>query len=332
MPEGNGQVEVPQRVERIQPVPTATVQESRDWKAWIAPVVISAVLSFIMIQMVALPKVDDVSKFAATTQADVNALKPEVAKIAGMQGQVTQATTIGNNNAADINGIKSREASFLTSDKLTPLQTQLTQLSSTVTGLGNQSGEITKLKDQLAALTKTVNDIQSTLNATTSLGTSGAGGTVVAGQVVPSVIGNPFTGVQYLKYDTTANNTTNSQTLSFQIANGTGKTINNLQLGLLLQLYDASGANLYTFPAGATLGVQAGSNMLGTIWTEQSTGVSYYRGFTNSALTGMLGNIGALSQTPGVQTYSVTVSITNYTGATLPTVIMYPVVKVLSFN
>ncbi len=321
-------VEVPRKVKATEV--TTVVQESGGWKALVPPILGSVVLAFLMIQMIVMPKIDEVAKVAQTAQLDVNAAKTELAKFAGIQTELTKATTVSNNLAQEITAIKAREAGFLTSDKLTALQAQVTQLASTVSGLGsNHTTDIGKLKDQITALSKSLTELQATVNGTS---TTTNGTTVVSGQVTPTIIGNPFTGVQYLKFDTTLNGTTATQTLSFQIANGTGKTINNLQLGILLQIFDVNGANYYTLPAGTTLGVMAGSNMMGTIWTEQSTGVSYYRGYTNSALTGMLGNVGAISQNAGIQTYSVTVSISNQMGTSLPALVIYPVVKVLSFN
>ena len=335
--------EMPERVSRAElPMEPETKPSSTGGlKALLMPGMVALGICLVVVQFWVMPQFDTITKGIQALAGSVNAATTESAAAKASVATVgTQLTTINNqltqlnnaNNAAsqEITAIKSREAQFLTPEKVAALQTKVDGVATTSSNLANQ---ITQHQATIDSLTKLIATLQSTINGTTTTTTTTGGTTTTTtGLVTPTIIGNPFTGVQYLKYDTFATNTTASQMLSFQINNGTGKTINNVQLGVLLQVYDGSGASLYTLPAGTVLSVTSGSNLLGTIWSEQSTGVSYYRGFTNGALTGILGNIGAISQSPGTQTYSVTVAIANNTGTNLPAIIMYPVVKVLSYN
>ncbi len=174
-----------------------------------------------------------------------------------------------------------------------------------------------------------------TTNGTASFGTftyATNTTTGTTGLVSATVLGNAFTGSQTLNFAATTANTsaTISQQFSFTIANGTGKTINNIQLAVALELLDSSSTTpLSGVPAGATINII--SSGLSTIWTQQSTGIPYILGYLNSSTAGIFGSsIGLMSQTPGTATYTVTVTVT--TTQPTPAFNIYPLVKVLNYN
>ena len=192
----------------------------------------------------------------------------------------------------------------------TQIQSQLTKIDQSITALTQRlDGDKVRLDDLAAKV----------LALTPSTGT---GTTTTA--VTATVLGNTFTGSTSLLFAPIT--TSASQSISFSVANNTGKTLNNIQFAIGLQLLDSMGNPLTTgLPAGTTVALSS----TGVLWNAQSTGYNYILGFTNTTPTGIFGGIGAISQASGTATYNVSVTIT---GTTTSQIVIYPIVKVVSFS
>ncbi len=320
----NGNSQGEDKVERVRPedMPREEKQASGGLKALLMPGVLSLAITLAVVNFWVMPQFDKFSAIMQGINTEVAAAKAAVTplstQLTTLTSQVSQISNSINAVNQEIAAIKSREANFLTADKITAMQTQITQFSTTITGYSTQ---ITKMQTQVDALTAKVISLEATHN-----GTSTSNGTgMTTGQVTATVLGNYFTGGQYLSFPETANGTSSTQLLSFEINNGTGKTINNLQLAFLLQ-------SDVLWPTDVVVTVLSGAGLMGTTWTQQYSD-SYYKGFTNGATTGIWGTIGTVSQGTGKQTYNVSISVKNNNPTNpLPKMIVYPVVKVIGYN
>jgi hypothetical protein len=193
--------------------------------------------------------------------------------------------------------------------------------------------QITTLQGKLDTLSAQVTNLATTANTTTT--TTGTGVTTTDGIYVV-VTGNPFTGSQVLGFSAISGNASSAQALNFQVTNNTGKAITNIQFAIGLELLDANSniitAGLPAISPVATVGITSSGTM--AVWSQQSTGINYILGFTNSTPTGIFGGIGVLSQGTGTAQYTITVTVSNTgTGATTtPSFNIFPIVKVISYS
>ncbi len=266
-----------------------------------------------------------------------NAMKPTVDqlntsvkqmddRIKGFDGTLAslkdQIATIGTQSSSKVDALSGNMSSNLNTltkslseanAKIDILQNKVSTDATTIQILNTTIGD---LKTQLANV----------INGTTQIGGSG-GTTTTTGGVTVTVIGNAFTGSQVLPISNLGATQSVTTSFQFEINNASGKEIKNMQLAVGFQLYQTSSNIAYT-PTNLTFTLSSG---LGTVWTQQSTGMASVIGFTNASTSGIFGNLGSINQNVGKQRYTMTLTITN--GGTATTSFdVYPAVVILTYS
>lgn len=276
-------------------------------------------------------------KTAVSTQG--NQVANTDAKIAPLSNQIAALQSSVNGIPSTVNSqVASQIASQLAGvAKQTDVSAVQSQMASAQSSLGTVKDSVAGLKTTIDEQAKTIKDLQAKVTALQSQpstsggifgGTTTTAGTVTDGQVTAVVLGNSFTGSQTLSFPSISANTSASQSFVVQVANGLGRTSNNIQLAVGLELFDTNNNMLNPTPtpfANANNFSLSGMNL---IWTQQSTGYTYFIGFTNSSSTSIFGNLGVLSQGTGITNYTLTVSIRNDSGAPSQAINIIPIVKV----
>ena len=144
--------------ERVERVDSREIREEETkpaggLKALAAPALVALIISFLVAQFYVMPNVVGVDSFTRAigqVNTDVAAAKAAATdannKVASVTGQIgglnNSITSISN----EITAIKQREAGFITGDKITALQAEVTRLTGIVNAVPNVSGDITQLK------------------------------------------------------------------------------------------------------------------------------------------------------------------------------------------
>ncbi len=203
-------------------------------------------------------------------------------------------------------------------------------------GLATKDSLSSYAKDtDVQALAARVKVLENGGQATTTVAT-GTGGLSGTGTGVQAGIGpNPFTGASpTMSFSGIATNSNASQSFTIQVANYTGKQVNNIQLALAFQVTDGNNVVVSAVPASTVLSLT--STNLSIMWTAQATGVPYILGFTNGggSANSFFGTLGSLSQGPGTASYGQTLTVgwTGGAGTTSPTLIFWPMVKVVGYQ
>jgi hypothetical protein len=189
------------------------------------------------------------------------------------------------------------------------------------------------------AVTTPTGSVASALTFTFAGSSGSLSGT--AGQLTATVIGNVFTGAQYMSFGSGLSSSSSSATIvnqsfSFQVDNQVGRTVTNVQFAIGLEFLGADSNILMGnwgqgLPSKVIVTLASSGTM--TPWVFQSTGYPYIYGYTNSATTGIFGGIGAISQSSGTATYTVSVTITNPVGeVAVPPFNVLPIVKVMGYS
>jgi len=260
-------------------------------------------------------KTNELTEIANAIRTEVNDKIKEIDnRIDSLNGILTNYATVGSvgQNTADIATLRSNLGIIegkVNGIDLSTINTNLTNiLQTTIPGIQQ---DIIDLEEAIEGLEQ--------------------GDTAVApttGEVLAAV--SNWTGNSALSFTAVPANSTQTQFLTFQVNNGTGQVINNLQLGIGLQLR----RNNDVIATGLGTGVTVTLSSIGgiTIWNPQNTGYNYLLGFTNAVTTGVFSGIGAISQNPGTATYQLAVTVTNLGGTDIEAFTMYPMVQVISYQ
>ena len=308
--------------------------ETKGLKALAPPLLISiavvyGAMSFLMPSSFVTKK--DFTTNIQSVAEEVTALKNEVGNL---KSNVVTKDIITPINA-ELTAIKNQISSFVARDTITSLQSDVNNLKNTATNNTDLIAKVNTLQNTITSLTdklKTAEDkiaTQQTQIASLQSGITSPG--VPTGQVTATVIGNTFTGSQVLTFAPIVASSTGSQSFTFTLNNGTGKTINNVQLAVGLQLMDSNGNVMVGgLPTGTTVSLTSPS--LTAIWQTQSTGFAYLIGFTNTSPTGIFGGLGAITQPAGNASYQITVTVATGTTPLASQFSIYPIIKIVSFN
>ncbi len=275
--------------------------------------------------------------------ADITALKGQITSLqagvkAAQDGLTTAVGGIPNQINTVVAASLSQVNAQINTDKATlaSLSSQITGNINDIANLKANNSTITNLQLTIASLTKqlsadetTIKTLQDSitnlqnsvlaLQPVTGTNTSGVSNVTIA------IVGNPFTGSTSLVFAPITSSTA-SQSFSFTVTNNSGKTLNNVQFAIGLQLLDSTGNPITAgLPSGTTLSISS----TGVIWNSQTTGYSYLLGFTNAAPTGIFGSMGAINIPTGTSTYSIIVTLT---GTTTNSLSVYPIVKIVNSN
>ncbi len=325
---------------------------------WVAVAIVAAAVCYLMNGWMGVPKAtfqkwqDQVNGSIVGLQNDTKPLKDTAATVTnainGIPNQVSSQVTkqvgdaLGSYNtrlSAVENSVKTQADN--TNRNVSDLQKVDAQRQADITALKSAIDKLSAINDkqsaQLVADEKLISSqgvaiaaLEKKLTTSTTTSTSSSGtSSSTSGVLTVNLNGNPFTGTSVLTFPVTAAGaSTGIQQLSFTIGNSSATPANNVQLSLLMAVTDANGV-----PVGL-------SNMAFTItssglimpWVEQGTGVAYYRGWTNTGLTGFLGSVGSLSVSPGNTVYTLNISATNNGTAIQAGFMAYPAVKVIGYT
>ncbi len=263
---------------------------------------------------------NDLTQTVTAVQNTMNALPVSVT--AQVNNSITQATNTMNNQIAtmqaQVNNVASKTDITNLSDEIANLDTKIDTLTE----------QATTDKSTITALTTRIQTLETKV-ATISTTNTTSGTTNTTGQVSVQVVGNVFTGSQLLNFGAMTSNSTSSQILTFRVDNEVGKTINNVQFAVGLELLDANNAII---SGGLPSGTSVSLSSTGIIWTPQSSGLTYILGFVNTTPSGVFSGLGAVSQSQGIAAYQVTVTVTTGANPIANSFNIYPIIKIISFN
>lgn len=261
---------------------------------------------------------NDLTQTVTAIQNTMNALPASVT--AQVNNSITQATNTMNNQIAtmqvQVNNVASKTDITTLSDEITVLDTKIDTLTE----------QATTDKAIITALTTRVQTLETKVSATTNTTSGTANAT---GQVSVQVVGNVFTGSQLLNFGAMTSSSTSSQVLTFKVDNEVGKTINNVQFAVGLELLDANNAII---SGGLPNGTSVSLSSTGVIWMPQSSGLTYILGFVNTTPSGVFSGLGAVSQSQGIVAYQTTVTVTTGANPIANSFNIYPIIKIISFN
>ena len=313
-------------------------------KQYLIPVIISFIISYLVVTFVATSPLNTQLKTVNTTANSAltaantaidNAKKAQTSA----DGASTAVASVSNNMTSMNNQISALQSNISSlQDNISTINTQLKGYVTTSQIAGMATA------DQVNALNKTILDLQAQLAADedaltkaqaaiTALQTPTTTPTttpVVGTGVSANVAGNVFTGSIVMTFNPIAVGASASQSLSIQVNNKTGKTLNGLQLALALQSLDSNGVQV-AFPTTVTVGVS--SNVSQFTWATQSTGLNYLLGWVGTTVnTGFLGQLNQFSQPTGITTYTITTTVINNGSAPTNIMNLMPFIQAVNFT
>jgi TolA-binding protein len=279
----------------------------------------------------------DEANLKTATTSDASQLASLTSQITALQGSLSnltgyattgQFTSLSNSLTSLQNTVNTLSASVQNA----PASSALTALQTSVTNL---LAEIKVDEAELAVQHTMILALQTTTTTTSS--TTGTGLTAV---IVP----NAFGGGQTVSFNSLPNTTSSPNTelgiFNFSLINNTGATANNIQLAVVLETLAGNGTtnNLVDLTNGsyaATVNVSLNGYI--TSWTQVVTGQNGVLGFQNTIPTGILANLGTISETSGntINPFTMTVTVTiapTTTTIPVPSFTIVPMVKVVSFT
>lgn len=311
---------------------------------WIITVVLILAVSYVMISYFGVTKEDFNKNIALmlnaddSVKADVTAIKSSItAEINKIPGAITtQVNSAISSLSARLTALENGDNNF--GSQISSLNTQLTNSLSSTNGIINELTQtITDLENAIKAQETTINGLKvkiTTLETEVSdLGTGSGDTTTPTGEVGAYIVGNAFTGLTAMTFEPIAAGASTSMTFTFQIDNQTGKKLDTISMALALQTFNADGT-YRTLTAGTTgVNVSVTSDILSLKWISQTTGIPYLLGFMSSINTsGFTSMFGDFIVNPGLNTYTMTVTIENKTSATIDEIIVAPLIQVVSFT
>ena len=307
---------------------------------------IALIVAYLVVTFVAVTPMNTSLKTVKTT-ADAALTSANTAITNANKAQVT-ADGVANN----VSNAQSSVTDL--TNKITTINGQISTLQSSIATINNQgyvkASQIAGMAtaDQVNALNKTILDLQAASDglkaqlaideanltaaqvAIKALQTTTTTTPVVGTGVSANVAGNVFTGSIVMTFNPIAVGASASQSLSIQVNNKTGKTLNGLQLALALQSLDSNGVQV-AFPTTVTVGVS--SNVSQFTWATQSTGLNYLLGWVGTtANTGFLGQLNQFSQPTGITTYTITTTVINNGSAPTNIMNLMPFIQAVNFT
>jgi hypothetical protein len=276
--------------------------------------------------------VNDTNTKLTAVNNQITALQSSTAGIANIQSQLSSFVKTTD--------LTTELKSYASPDQITALNASLASLQKTLAALQTEvtadEAIITTQAAQIKAL-QTVTTATTTTNTTTTT-------TTPVGSVTAAVVPNAFGGGQTMSFaglpNTTSTPNTESGNFSFSITNSTGATANNIQLAVILETLAGNGTtnSLVDLTQGsyaATVSVSLNGYI--TSWQQQATGQVGVLGFENVIPSGILANLGTISEPSGNTanpfTVTVTVSITpTATSIPVPSFTIVPLIKVVSYT
>jgi hypothetical protein len=258
-------------------------------------------------------------------------------KISAINGQISalQNSIATINNQLKGYATTSQLSGFISSDQLSTANSTIAALQGTIKTLQTQ---LATDEADIAANQVAIKALQTMTTPTTTPTTA-----PVSNKVTAVIVPNTFGGGQTMPFAALPNSTSTPNTeagnFNFTITNSTGATANNIQMAVILEVLAGNGStnslvDLTNVSYAATVAINLNGYI--TSWSQQSTGQIGVLGFTNVIPSGLLANLGTISQVPGTSApYTVTVTITivpTSTTTPVPSFTIVPMVKVVSYQ
>jgi TolA-binding protein len=278
--------------------------------------------------------VDSVNASISAVQTSLQTASADTtSKISAINGQISalQNSIATINNQLKGYATTSQLSGFISGDQLSAANSTIAALQTTIKTL---QAQLATDEANITANQAAIKALQTTTTPTT---------TPTSNKVTAVIVPNTFGGGQTISFASLPNSTstpnTESGNFNFMITNNTSVTVNNIQMAVILEVLAGNGStnslvDLTNVSYAATVAINLNGYI--TSWTQQSTGQIGVLGFTNVIPSGLLANLGTISQTPGTSApYTVTVTITiapTSTTTPVPSFTIVPMVKVVSYQ
>ena len=254
-----------------------------------------------------------------TLTSKIDSISNQLNAIPNSYATTSQVNSLNSTMSALQNTVNQLQASL----QNVPSSSQLTSLQNSLNSLQTQlNTDEATIKSQGVLIATLQNSTTTTTTTTTTNSPT---------NVTATVLGNVFSGSQLLPFSSGIPiSGTATTSFQFTLANNTGATINNVQLAIGLETLNASSTSTITLPPDASLAITSSGSAVS--WASQGYVQTGLWGFTNNAVSGIFGSIGAISQGTGTTTYTINITVTAGATNSISPFNIFPLVKVVSYQ